>query len=180
MVIFISWRANLLREKATQATCVVTQRGTRPADHCDQTTPCTGEDTGVDAEGSQQWFPLGPAHWPLGLSVFLWGSKPQAPVFDPGYSLWPRGYDLDLSVKEEPEATSSPQINQEGVNGTRAGGAPKGKEKQVTFWWLLLSVTCDRSLYSESSREGGSWRGWLVVKSLSSGFRFQHKYRFGG
>ena len=76
-------------EKATQAMCVVTQRGTRPAEHCDQTAPCTGEDTGVDAEGSQQWSPLRPARWPLSLSVFLLGSKPRAPVFDPGLSVAP-------------------------------------------------------------------------------------------
>lgn len=125
---------------------------------------------------SQQWCSLGPARWPLSLSVSL---GEQALILNPGSSLWPRGYNLELSVKGEPEATSSPHINEEGTKGNRAGRAPKGKEKLATFWWLLLSVTCNKSLCSESSTEGGSWRGWLMVKSLSSGFRFQHKYRSG-
>ena len=100
-------------------------------------------------------------------------------TFDPGSFLWLWGYSLELNMKGEAEAASRLQMNQEGTNGNRAGEKPKSKEKRTIFWLLLLSVTCNGSLCSERPRESGSWREWLVVKSLNSGFRFQQKYRSG-
>lgn len=107
------------------------------------------------------------------------GEQVPRTTFDPGSSLWLWGYSLELNVKGEAEAFSRLQMNQEGTNGNRAGREPKSKEKWTIFCLLLLSVTCNGSLCSERPKESGSWRGWLVVKSLNSGFRFQQKYRSG-
>lgn len=108
--IFISWRANFRREKATSAVCVVIQRGTRPAGHCVQTSPCTGEDTGEDTGVDADWPSAVAPSWAsmLATKSLCVALGEQALILDPGSSLCPQGYDLELSTKGEPEATSSP------------------------------------------------------------------------
>lgn len=57
---------------------VVIHRGTRPASHCFQTSPFTGEDTDADAEGQLAGVPLLGLHAHHEVSLrFSWGAGPE-------------------------------------------------------------------------------------------------------